>query len=210
MLSHFSCVQLCVTPWTIARQASLSIGVSRPQHRSGLPCPPPGDFPHPEMGTHIGKWVPYHWHHLRSPSRQVTSLKILPLSLFRNTTISHIFSNEHSWGGSFCSSFSREHSPFRKLLTRCLATLTSLQFLTKPRAAKFSRDSGRSPPALWLDRALCNASNVSLVEISLWNCNKYQITKYFDGVSTTHRQKGAHKDQGPARLGSFSSEWKRW
>lgn len=53
----------------------------------------------------------------------------------------------------------------------------SLQFLTKPRAAKFSRDSGRSPPPLWLDRALCNASNVSLVEISLWNFNKYQITK---------------------------------
>ena len=35
------------TLWTVARQASLSIGVSRQEHWSGLPCPPPGDLPHP-------------------------------------------------------------------------------------------------------------------------------------------------------------------
>ena len=27
MLSHLSCVQLCVTPWTVAHQASLSMGI---------------------------------------------------------------------------------------------------------------------------------------------------------------------------------------
>ena len=43
-LSH---VQLCVTPWTVAHQAPLSLGVSRQEYRSGLPCPPPGDLPHP-------------------------------------------------------------------------------------------------------------------------------------------------------------------
>ena len=45
--SHFSRVGLCVTPWTVARQASLSMGFSRQEYWSRLPCPPPGDFPDP-------------------------------------------------------------------------------------------------------------------------------------------------------------------
>ena len=45
MLRHFSCVQLCVTLWTVACQASLSMGFSRQEYWSGLPCPPPGDLP---------------------------------------------------------------------------------------------------------------------------------------------------------------------
>ena len=46
VLSHFSCVWLFVTPWTIARQAPLSMGFSRQEYWSGLP-PPPGDPPDP-------------------------------------------------------------------------------------------------------------------------------------------------------------------
>ena len=42
-----SCVQLFVTPRTVARQAPLSLGFSRQEHWSGLPCPPPGDLPNP-------------------------------------------------------------------------------------------------------------------------------------------------------------------
>ena len=43
VLSHFSCVQLCVTPWTIACQAPpLSLGFSRQEYWSGLPSPPAG------------------------------------------------------------------------------------------------------------------------------------------------------------------------
>ena len=45
MLSHFSCVWLCVTLWTAACQASLSVGFSRQEYCSGLLCPPPGDLP---------------------------------------------------------------------------------------------------------------------------------------------------------------------
>ena len=33
--------------WTIARQAPLSMGFSRQEHWSGLPCRPPGDLPDP-------------------------------------------------------------------------------------------------------------------------------------------------------------------
>ena len=47
MLSHFSPVPLCVTPWTIDHQAPLSMGFSRQEYWSGLPCPPPGDLPDP-------------------------------------------------------------------------------------------------------------------------------------------------------------------
>ena len=42
-LSCFSRVQFFVTPWTVARQAPLSMGFSRQEDWSGLPFPPPGD-----------------------------------------------------------------------------------------------------------------------------------------------------------------------
>ena len=35
------------TPWTAARQAPLSMGFSRQEYWSGLPCLPPGDLPNP-------------------------------------------------------------------------------------------------------------------------------------------------------------------
>ena len=44
MLSHFSCVQLFATLWTVAHQASLSMGFPRQEYWSGLPFPSPGDF----------------------------------------------------------------------------------------------------------------------------------------------------------------------
>ena len=41
LLSRFSGVQLCVTPWTAANQAPLSPGFSRHEHWSGSPFPSP-------------------------------------------------------------------------------------------------------------------------------------------------------------------------
>ena len=43
-LSH---VRLFVTPWTVAHQASPSMGFSRQEYWSGLPFPSPGDLPDP-------------------------------------------------------------------------------------------------------------------------------------------------------------------
>ena len=37
LLSRFSRVRLCATPWTAAHQAPPSLGFSRQEHRSGLP-----------------------------------------------------------------------------------------------------------------------------------------------------------------------------
>ena len=44
MLSHFGGVRLFATPWTIAHQSPLSMGFSRQEYWSGLPCPPPGNL----------------------------------------------------------------------------------------------------------------------------------------------------------------------
>ena len=48
-LSCFSRVCLCVTQWTGARQASLSMGFSRQEYWSGLPFPSPGDLLDPRI-----------------------------------------------------------------------------------------------------------------------------------------------------------------
>ena len=56
-----SSVQLFVIPWTVAGQAPLSLGFSRQEYWSGLPCPPPGDLPNPGIEP-------------RSPALQADSL----------------------------------------------------------------------------------------------------------------------------------------
>ena len=45
MISHFIWVQLLATLWTIARKAPLSMGFSKQEYCSGLPCSSPGDLP---------------------------------------------------------------------------------------------------------------------------------------------------------------------
>ena len=43
-------LQLCLTlqlHGLVALQAPLSMGFSRQEYWNGLPCPPPGDLPHP-------------------------------------------------------------------------------------------------------------------------------------------------------------------
>ena len=42
-----SVVSDSATPWTTAHQAPLSMGFSRQEYWSGMPCPPPGDVPNP-------------------------------------------------------------------------------------------------------------------------------------------------------------------
>ena len=72
ILNHFSHVQLFVTPWTIARQAPLSMGFSRQEYWSGLPFLSPGDLL--DLGIEPTSLMPnLHW--------QVGSL-LLPVELF--------------------------------------------------------------------------------------------------------------------------------
>ena len=48
-LCHLGHVRLLVTLWTVALQAPLSMGFSRQEYWSELPCPTPGDLPNPEI-----------------------------------------------------------------------------------------------------------------------------------------------------------------
>ena len=43
LLSH----SIFATPWTVARQAPLSMGILQARTLEWLPCPPPGDLPDP-------------------------------------------------------------------------------------------------------------------------------------------------------------------
>ena len=58
--------------WTAAQQAPPSVRLSRQEHCSGLPCPPPGGLPHPGMEpaspvSFLGRQALYHRHHLGRP-----------------------------------------------------------------------------------------------------------------------------------------------
>ena len=61
LLSRFSRVRLCATPWTAAHQALLSLGFSRQEHWSGLPFPSPmhdsekRKTPQPQGGEGLSK-----------------------------------------------------------------------------------------------------------------------------------------------------------
>ena len=71
VLSRFSCVQLFVTLWTVACQAPLSMGFSRPEYWSGLPCPPSEVWSRDQTFISyvscISRQALYHQCHLGSP-----------------------------------------------------------------------------------------------------------------------------------------------
>ena len=46
-MKSLSRVRLFATPWTVAYQASPSMGFSRQEYWNGLPFPSPGDLPDP-------------------------------------------------------------------------------------------------------------------------------------------------------------------
>ena len=73
MLSR-SVMSYFVTPWTVARQAPLSMGFSRQEYWSGLPSPPPGDHSNPGIKP-------------RSPTLQVDFLPSEPPRKLKNTGV---------------------------------------------------------------------------------------------------------------------------
>ena len=61
----YSVMSDSATPWTVACQAPLSMGFSRQEYWSGLPCPPPAGLPNPGI-------------EYRSPALQADSLPTEP------------------------------------------------------------------------------------------------------------------------------------
>ena len=86
VLSCLSHVWHFVTLWVIVCQAPLSMGFSLQEYWSGLLYPPPGNLPNPGivpislMSVWIGRQVPYHMHHLGSPTELHHPLKALSLN----------------------------------------------------------------------------------------------------------------------------------
>ena len=74
MLSRFSCAQLFVTLWTVARQAPLSMGFPRQECWIGLLYSLPGDLPDPRIKP-------------GSPTLQVDSLPSEPLERSNSSAI---------------------------------------------------------------------------------------------------------------------------
>ena len=60
------------TLWTIAHRVPLSMAFSRQEYWSGLPCPPPGDLPHPVIEPTLAGGF-FTTRHLGSPLRSMTS-----------------------------------------------------------------------------------------------------------------------------------------
>ena len=91
LLNHFSRVQLFVTPWTIAHQASLSMGFSRQEYWSRLPCPSPEDLPNPGIES-------------SSPALQADSLPSEPPGKPMNTRVGSLslLQQESNWDLPYC------------------------------------------------------------------------------------------------------------
>ena len=72
-----SVVSDSATPWTIALQTPLSMGFSRQEYWSGLPCPAPGDLPNTGIKPTfpmIPALIPYH----RATWEEVLNIYTLP------------------------------------------------------------------------------------------------------------------------------------
>ena len=88
----FSCQVVAdsfATPWTVACQHPLSMGVSRQEHWNGLPWPPPGDLPDPDLEPVSPAWqadssllnhlgTPHGWQTLHDVGRRQFSLLLDP------------------------------------------------------------------------------------------------------------------------------------
>ena len=61
-----SVVSNSATPWTVARQAPLSMGFSRQEYWSGLPFPSPGDLPNPGIEPREPRGLVFLCHLFRS------------------------------------------------------------------------------------------------------------------------------------------------
>ena len=94
VLTHFNRVRLFATPWTVARQAPLSVGFSRREYWSGLPFTSPGDLPDPGV----------------EPGSSVLQADSLPLS--------HWGSPDSCWG-NFQATFTVPRSEDYLVLPQC-------------------------------------------------------------------------------------------
>ena len=116
VLSRSSHVQFFTILWTVACQASLSLGFSSQEYWSVLTCPPPGNRPNPGiepkgLTSPAFTWALYHWPHVGSHKWSTVIFKItnpcscsvvsdcVTLRLARQPPLSMGFSRHEYWSG---------------------------------------------------------------------------------------------------------------
>ena len=96
VLSHFSCVRLFTTRWTVGSQAPLSMGFSRKERiLEWVAMPSSRHLPKPgiELVSHvscIGRWVLYHWVTLKQAYYVSLFLRSAQNSSFNSVPVSTV------------------------------------------------------------------------------------------------------------------------
>ena len=98
MVCAYSLSHVFLTPWTVAHQASLSMGFSRQEHWSGLPFPSPGDLPSPgiEPGSPAQQAGSLLLSHLGSPSSVANCVEPAKHAFLPHPRYSERNNNRHS------------------------------------------------------------------------------------------------------------------
>ena len=86
MLSPFSHVQLFVTLWAVAHQAPLSMGSSRQEYWSGLPCPSPGGLPNPGIEPRNDRSINYPHCHCMTVTFQFSITQLIHHAFWMQTS----------------------------------------------------------------------------------------------------------------------------
>ena len=88
----FSRVRVCATQWTVACQAPQSMGFSRQEQWSALPCPPPGVLPDPRIKPTSLTSIHLHWQGGSLPLSSGYPLTFSPhISLASSVRVSVLF-----------------------------------------------------------------------------------------------------------------------
>ena len=116
-------------PWTVACQASLSMGFSRQEYCNGLPFPSPGDLPNPG----IKPWVSYiegrfftNW-----TTREACTI-FPPVLVLNSSSTTFMLIQSIYWPGEFCGLYSPWGRKESDMTERLSLTHSPFQFALWP------------------------------------------------------------------------------
>ena len=150
MLSH-SVVPDSATLWIVAHQDPLSLGFSRQEYWNGLPCPPPGNLPDPELNPRLLHLlhciqILYYWAtwEIHSPwyviTKYIKSTKFFKFYHVPGTLLrGHFLPITTLWGGNYyCFMFQARELKLRKI-KNCPRT-------SEPEAAELQQPNSKAWP----------------------------------------------------------------
>ena len=135
VLSHFS-AQLCVTPWTppgssvhgILQSRILEWKKKKKEYWSGLPCPPPGDLPHP--GIEPASLCLLHWQAGFLPLGQPGKPMYICIHVCIYTHM-YIYKYTHVYTHTHTHIYLNHFAIYQKLTQHCKSAIFQLKKRTK-------------------------------------------------------------------------------